>query len=184
MNTLAINKKRMKVWSFTTLLAVVSAVALPQLFHLMGAISGTGTMLGSTFLPMHLPVILAALLGGPAVGVVAGALSPLISFAISGMPTLALLPFMIVELVGYGLVGGLLAKANMPVFVKLLLTQLAGRVARALAVLLAVYGLNSDAIQVASIWNMVTLALPGILLQWALIPLLLHRMEGLKKYYA
>ena len=34
-----------------TVLAIVAAVALPQLFHVIGAVSGQGTMLGVAFLP-------------------------------------------------------------------------------------------------------------------------------------
>ena len=51
-----------------TVLAIVAAVALPQLFHVIGAVSGQGTMLGVAFLPMHLPIIFVGLIAGPAVG--------------------------------------------------------------------------------------------------------------------
>ena len=74
-----------------TLLAIV-AVALPQLFHVIGAVSGQGTMLGVAFLPMHLPIIFVGLIAGPAVGAIAGAAAPLVSFLLSGMPMLAMLP--------------------------------------------------------------------------------------------
>lgn len=183
MATIALNKTAVKTKAITAALAVAAAVLLPQLFHAVGIVSGTGALLGAAFLPMHLPVLLAGLMGGPVAGLVAGAASPLISFLLSGMPAAGVLPFMVLELAGYGLTGGLLSKVNLPVIVKLLLTQLAGRLIRALAVLAAVYGLGSQAVQVAGIWNMVTAGLPGILLQWALIPLLLYRMKGLKKYY-
>ena len=56
-----------------TVLAIVAAVALPQLFHVIGAVSGQGTMLGVAFLPMHLPIIFVGLIAGPAVGAIAGA---------------------------------------------------------------------------------------------------------------
>ena len=56
-----------------TLLAIVAAVVLPQLFHVIGAVSGQGTMLGVAFLPMHLPIIFVGLIAGPAVGAIAGA---------------------------------------------------------------------------------------------------------------
>lgn len=49
-----------------TVLAIVAAVALPQLFHVIGAVSGQGTMLGVAFLPMHLPIIFVGLIAGPA----------------------------------------------------------------------------------------------------------------------
>lgn len=55
-----------------TVLAIVAAVALPQLFHVIGAVSGQGTMLGVAFLPMHLPIIFVGLIAGPAVGAIAG----------------------------------------------------------------------------------------------------------------
>ena len=54
-----------------TLLAIVAAVVLPQLFHVIGAVSGQGTMLGVAFLPMHLPIIFVGLIAGPAVGAIA-----------------------------------------------------------------------------------------------------------------
>lgn len=183
MSTIALKKTSIKIKTITMGLAIVTAIVLPQIFHAVGVISGTGSLLGTAFLPMHLPVILAGLLGGPAVGLVAGALSPLVSFAISGMPAAALIPFMTLELAAYGLVGGLLSKVKIPVFVKLLITQVSGRVVRAIAVLISVYGLGSQSVQVASILDMFITALPGILLQLALIPLLMYRMEGLKKYY-
>ena len=84
-----------------TLLAIVAAVVLPQLFHVIGAVSGQGTMLGVAFLPMHLPIIFVGLIAGPAVGAIAGAAAPLVSFLLSGMPMLAMLPLMMVELCAY-----------------------------------------------------------------------------------
>jgi uncharacterized membrane protein len=175
--TIALQKTSIRTKSLMTVLAVVTAVTLPQVFHAVGIASGTGALLGSTLLPMHLPVLVAGLLGGPVVGALAGALSPVASIAVSGMPTVAVLPFMTVELAAYGLVGGLLAHTKMPLFGKLIVTQIAGRAVRAAAVLLAVYGFGSNALPVSSIWTMVTGALPGILLQWALVPLLVDRIQ-------
>jgi len=175
--TIALRKTSMRTKSLMMVSAVVTAVALPQLFHAVGIASGTGALLGSTLLPMHLPVLIAGLLGGPVVGALAGALSPVASIAVSGMPTAAVLPFMIVELAAYGLVGGLLANARMPLVGKVILTQIAGRAVRAAAVLLAVYGFSSQALPVSSIWTTVTAALPGILLQWALVPMLVSRIQ-------
>lgn len=183
MSTIVLKNTTMKTKSITAALAVISAIALPQLFHAIGVISGSGAVLGSTFLPMHLPVLIAGLLGGPFVGLIVGIASPVISYFISGMPTAALLPFIALELAAYGLVGGLLSKVKIPVFAKLLMVQFAGRAVRALAVVAAIYGLGSQSVQISSVWNMIVVGLPGIILQWAIIPLLMYRMEGLKKYY-
>ena len=178
-----LHNKSVKAKSITAVLAVISAIALPQVFHVVGAVSGLGSALGASFLPMHLPVLLAAFLAGPVVGVFAGLISPIISFLLSGMPASTILPFMALELATYGLVGGLLRNTKMPVFAKLVLVQLAGRAVRAIAVLLAVYAFGGSDALLSQLPEMVLVALPGILLQWALIPLLVYRMEGLKKYY-
>lgn len=167
----------------TILLAIVSAILLPQLFHAIGAVSGTGAALGSALLPMHIPVLLAGSIGGPVVGVAAGILSPILSAAISGMPAPAVLPFMIIELGIYGLVSGLLTRTRLNAFVQLLVTQLAGRAARALAILGAIYLLGNTQLTIASIAAFITAGLFGTILQWALIPLLSERMKGIRKLY-
>ena len=180
-NIFVLNKSRIASKSLVTFAAVCAAVALPQVFHWLGLASGLGNGLGAAFLPMHIPVFIAAFMAGPAVGLAAGVLSPLVSFGISGMPTGALLPFMVIELAGYGLIAGFLYKSKTPVFVNLIIAQLAGRVLRAGAVLVSVYALESGVISVQSIWNTITAGLPGILLQMALIPLLMYRIRGLKE---
>lgn len=170
-----------KVQTLATLAAIVGAVAVPQFFHLLGAVSGLGTALGETFLPMHLPIILVGLLAGPYAGAVSGLLGPLVSFAVSGMPGTVILPFMMIELCTYGLVAGLLSGAKMPTIAKLLIVQVAGRAARAAATLIAVYALKSSSIAVASIWLSIVTGVFGIVLQWALLPLIVYRVEHLKK---
>ena len=68
-----LNKSKLsaKAQTIAAVTAVIAAVALPQLFHIMGAMSGLGTKLGEVFLPMHLPVILVGLLAGPYSGAAA-----------------------------------------------------------------------------------------------------------------
>jgi uncharacterized membrane protein len=154
----------------------MAAVALPQVFHYIGVWSGSGALPGATFLPMHIPVFVAALMGGPVVGLIAGALSPLVSFAFTSavftaaMPSAMLLPYMTLELTGYGLAAGMLFKAKTPVFVNLIIAQAAGRALRAIAVL--AFGGTLEAVS-----GFVVAGLPGILLQWALIPLLVYRLR-------
>ncbi len=175
--TYAKQKLSVKVQSLYALGAIIAAVALPQLFHVIGAVSGVGTALGETFLPMHLPIILAGLLAGPYVGAVAGVCAPMISFLLTGMPAAAMLPFMMLELCVYGLSAGLLSRANMPTIAKVVIVQIAGRAVRALAILAAVYLFRSTAIPVAVIWNSIIAGLFGLALQWALIPLIVYRAE-------
>lgn len=179
MNTLAVNRRAVIAKALIAVTGIACAVALPQLFHLIGKISGTGAAL----LPMHLPVLLAGILGGPVVGLVAGILSPLVSFAISGMPSAVILPFMVIELGVYGIVSGALARTKLNSFAALIITQLVGRAARALAIIAAIYLFGNAQITLAAIPEFITAGLFGILVQWAAVPLLSERLERVKKLY-
>lgn len=163
------------------LAAIVGAVVVPQIFHALGAVSGLGTALGEAFLPMHLPIILVGLLAGPYAGAVSGLLGPLASFALSGMPGIVMLPFMMIELCAYGLFAGLLRNVKLPTIAKVIIVQVAGRAVRAVAILLAVYAFGSESVRVATIWMSVAAGICGIVLQWALLPLIVYRVENMKK---
>lgn len=169
-----------KAQTLAALAAIIGAVVLPQIFHVMGAASGLGTKLGEVFLPMHLPIILAGLLAGPFAGAVAGFLSPMVSFALSGMPGAAMLPFMMIELCAYGLFSGLLRNVNIPVIGKVLASQVGGRAVRAAAILVSVYAFGNTAVPVSIILTSISVGIFGIVLQLVLIPLLVYRVENLK----
>ena len=175
--TKAVPKLSVKFQTLAALSAVAAAVLLPQVFHMLGAASGLGTLPGEVFLPMHLPILLVGLLAGPWAGVAAGACGPLVSFALTGMPGAAMLPFMVIELVAYGLFTGLLRFAKMPTLAKVAVAQAAGRVVRAAAILVAVLGFSASGISVSTIWMSISTGLPGLALQWALIPLIVSRVE-------
>ena len=177
MNT-SITKKSALYKAIALFAAIAASVILPQIFHAIGAISGTGAKVASAFLPMHIPVILAGFIGGPAIGVIAGILSPLTSFAISGLPTAALLPFMVIELGVYGLVSGLISGAKFNSFTQLIIVQLAGRTARALAIIASIFILGNASLTIASIGEFIIAGLFGIVLQWAFIPLAVDKIRG------
>lgn len=174
-------KLSVKVQTLAAISAIVGAVALPQVFHGLGAISGLGTALGEAFLPMHLPIILVGLLAGPYAGAVSGMLAPLVSFMLSGMPRAAMLPFMMIELCCYGLFAGLLRNVKLPSLAKVVTVQIAGRAVRAVAILLAIYAFGSTAVSVAVIWKSILTGLPGLLLQWCLLPLIVFWVENRSK---
>lgn len=158
--------------------AVAGVLILPQLAHVLGAALGLGAAIGEILLPMHLAVILAGLCAGPLVGAVVGALSPAVSFLLSGMPSAAVLPFMTAELFGYGVAAGLLATSRISVLAKLLAVQIAGRALRGAAVLLSLYAFGTG-LPSATIWTSIVTGIPGILLQWAFVPLILSSFERL-----
>ena len=173
-----------KTKTVAAVLAVVAAVALPQLFHLLGMVSNSGSAPGETFLPMHFAIFLVGYFAGPVAGLIAGAVSPALSFALtsaagSAMPGAAMLPYMIIELAIYGLTTGLFAKfckVKMPVIASLLAAQVAGRAVRALCIVIGFYALGS-VINPAIIWESIRVGLPGLVLQWVLIPLIVFRVE-------
>ena len=179
-----IQKPRLSVKAQTlaTIFAIVGAVAVPQLFHVLGAVSGHGTAIGETFLPMQLPIILVGLLAGPYAGAISGLFGPLLSYTLSGMPGITMLPFMMIELCAYGLFAGLLRNKRMPIIGKVLIVQISGRVIRSVAVLLAVYAFGNESIRVASIWLSIGTGIFGIVLQWAFLPLIVYRVENMRKY--
>ena len=182
-NTLTRKKQIITAKALTTVIGITLSVAIPQLFHVIGIVSGTGSLPGSAFLPMHLGVFFTTLLAGPAVGAVTGAVSPLMSFALTGMPSAALLPFMMIELTAYGLVCGLLKNKKMPVILKVLTAQILGRAIRAAAILIAFYGFKSTVVSPTIILSSIASGLPGLILQWTLLPLLIYRVKGLNKFY-
>lgn len=177
MNTLVFDRKVALTKVLAAVTAVFASVALPQLFHAVGMISGTGAAVGAAFLPMHIPVILAGMLFGPAVGIAAGIASPVVSSVISGMPVMAVLPFMVIELAVYGLVSGMMSKVKINTFVKLLIVQLAGRAARALAIVAAIYAFGNEKLTLASIGGFITAGIFGIIIQWMFIPLCVERFK-------
>jgi hypothetical protein len=177
--TIVTTRTAMKTQTLAAMAAVGAAVALPQLLHIIGAVSGLGPALGQTFLPMYLPIILVGFLVGPFAGAAAGIAAPLLSFALTGMPGVILLPIIMTELVVIGFAAGMLRSLKLPSFGKLILVQLAGKAAYALAVLAAIY-LFGSTLEAGQILASVQIGLPGLLLQWALVPLILFRVENRK----
>lgn len=169
-------KISVKAQLISALIALVSAIALPQLVHVVGAVSGMGTSLGEILLPMHLPIILMGLLVGPYAAGTAGLFSPLVSFALTGMPTSVMLPFMMIELCVYGICAGLLRNVKLPVIAKVLIAQIAGRAIRAAAIAVGFYAFNT-AVQPAVILTSITAGLFGIILQLVIIPLAVYRLK-------
>lgn len=169
MKTKALNKTSVKTKTLATVIAVISAVALPQIAHVIGTYAGFGSSVGETFLPMHLPVILAGFAGGPVAGAVAGALSPVISFALTGMPSAVALPFIVIEVFTYGLVSGLLRQTSLNSFVKILAVQLSGRVMRIAAVAVATAVFGFEGMTVSAVLSSMALGVAGIIIQWVAV---------------
>jgi len=79
-------------------LFIVTAILMPVLTHRFGLDYRAAQ-------PMHWMVFFAGLTYGPVSGILVGALVPVLSHLLSGMPVPAMLPLMIPELVCYGFCG-------------------------------------------------------------------------------
>mgnify|MGYP001240491669 CR=1 FL=1 len=155
------------------IIAVFTALSVltPWLFHQVPAA-------GPTFLPMHFFIFAAALACGWQAGLIVGLLTPLASFAISGMPAMTVLPQIAVEVAAYGAIAGLLRqKFNLKPVWALLGAMVGGRVALLLAVVIvqAVTGhvyspLGASATPFSAVWNTIAQSWPGMLIQLAIIP--------------
>ncbi|MBA4364427.1 MAG: ECF transporter S component [Coprothermobacter sp.] len=164
--------RRFPVRTLTTaglLLAV--GLLLPLVFHsLFGALGGR------TLLPMHYAVLLGGLLLGPVAGVFLGVATPTVSTLMTGMPAVAILPPMAVELAVYGLVAGVARRSwRLTAFWSLLLAMMAGRIALGLAVAVLGPFIGLKAEPVAYVVAAIVTGLPGIAVQVVGIPLLLAR---------
>jgi uncharacterized membrane protein len=150
---------------------VMLAVALPWVFHQFH-------LAGPTFLPMHIFVILAGLLFGWRAGLLVGLFTPAVSYFVSGMPTINILPQVVIELSAYGLIAGVLReKYHLRTIWSLLGAMIGGRLAL-LATVSIIYfiagqsysPLGMETGPMASFWSTVQQGWPGIAIQMAFIP--------------
>lgn len=176
-NLLVKKELNIKTKTVMALVAVAGAVALPQLAHLGGSLIGVNNAIGTTLLPMHFAVIIVGLLAGGYAGALAGVMAPLISHWLTGMPNQQMLSIMMVELASYGLVAGLLSNIKMNILVKVLITQVAGRLFRAFFLFFMVHSMGNGLFDLNVIWAPIQQGLPGIILQLITIPLLYRFFE-------
>ncbi len=150
-------------------LYIALGVVLPIAFHTLPA----G---GKIFLPMHLCIYLCAMTCPLPYGIVCAVVTPLLSFLVSSMPALPLLPSMTAELISYSLIASLFLKLfRKPyklhaIYISLIASMVIGRVIRGFLDALVF----SPGTFVFSAWltsSFVT-ALPGIVMQLAIVPAL------------
>lgn len=146
-------------------LFIAIGVVLPAMFHFVG--------LGSTFLPMHIPVLIAAFILGFPYAVAVGMITPLLSSLITGMPPIfPVMPYMVFELGAYAAVVSFLSrKMKLNIYVSLLGSMIAGRLVAGVAVWVLVMFFGAKfASPLIFIISAVTTGLPGIIIQLVLIP--------------
>ena len=159
---------------------VLSALML-ALGLVLPFLTGQIPQIGSALLPMHIPVLLCGFICGPLWGLGVGAVCPLLRSVIFGMPPMMTAIAMAFELASYGAISGLLYKllprrAYRP-YAALLGAMVGGRVIWGLVRLAMTLGDGSTFPMSAFIAGAVTTALPGIILQIVVIPVLVLALE-------
>ena len=137
--------------------------------------------IGSALLPMHIPVLLCGFICGPWYGLLVGLVAPLLRHVLFAMPPLITAIGMTFELASYGLVCGLLYKTlpkkNSSIYISLILAMLIGRAVWGLA-MIAIMGITSGAFTWAAFVGGAFLnAIPGIILQIILIPIIIMALN-------
>ena len=141
--------------------------------------TGQIPQIGSMLCPMHLPVLLCGFFCGGSMGLMVGFIAPILRSFLFGMPPLfPVASCMAFELAVYGLVSGILyrvlPKRKSSVYVALLGAMILGRIAWGMAMFMF---LGGNFGMEAFVTGAVTTALPGIILQLVLIPLVVIAME-------
>ena len=145
-------------------------------------VTGQIPEIGSMLCPMHIPALLCGFMCGWHWGLAVGFIAPLLRSVLFGMP--AMIPSavsMAFELAVYGGMAGLLRhllpKKKWITYAVLFISMIAGRIAwGAVRVILA--GLSGSSFTWALfIAGAITNAIPGIILQLILIPILVIAME-------
>ena len=147
-------------------------------------LTGQIPQIGSALCPMHLPVLLCGFLCGPVWAAAVGAVAPLLRHAMFSMPPLLTAIAMAFELCTYGLVAGLLyrrlPKKPANIYLALIVAMLAGRVVWGV-VQVVILGLQQQSFTLAAFWaGAVANAIPGIIVQLILIPILVLALRKAK----
>lgn len=159
-----LSNRKVKYIIGTVLLSGIG-IALPRIFHMLA-----GATSGATFLPMHICVLIAALtLGTISSSIVAGS-SIIFSYLLTGMPSLARLPYMLIELLIYAILLSVFNK-KFNSYVSLIATIVLGRVLYAGVLFTAVNVLGFSSYGI-SVMESVKMGIPGIIIQLLFVPVI------------
>lgn len=153
--------------SIITAVCIALCYVIPLMFH---GIQNAGNI----FCPMHIPVFICGLICGWQYGMLCGIAGPALSSALSGMPPVAILPSMMVELAAYGTAAGLMMKlvrtksTYADLYISLIVAIVCGRVLAGLAKAL-IFARGSYSMS-AWIAGSVVTSWPGTVIQLVFIP--------------
>lgn len=158
---------------------LAAAIVLPFL-------TGQVQQIGNALCPMHIPVLLCGFFCGPLYAMSIGFLAPLLRFLVCGMPPLIPIGIpMCFELATYGLVSGclyrLLPYKKINVYLSLVAAMIAGRIVWGF-VYYILMRMNLTSFGMAAFVSGAFLnAIPGIIIQLLLIPLLVIKLKKISR---
>lgn len=170
----------------TPLLKLIFSALFLALTFVLPFLTGQIPEIGSMLCPMHIPVLICGFICGWQWGLLVGIAAPLLrSFVLSMPPLFPTAVCMAAELAAYGLTAGvmnrLLPQKKFCVYYSLLTAMLVGRIVWGAAMYICM-GINGGSFTFAAfIAGAFTNAVPGIIIQIILIPLLVRVIPDMSK---
>lgn len=170
---------------YNSLQKMILAALFLALAYVMPFLTGQIPEIGSMLCPLHIPVLLCGYICGWPWGIAVGFIAPLFRSLTLGMP-----PFfptavcMAFELAAYGAISGwmhtLLPRKKVYIYVSLLTAMIIGRLVWGVAMFVCM-GINGGSFTVAAFLAGAFLnAIPGIIVQIVLIPILVMILDNPK----
>lgn len=166
----------------TNVKTLVMAALFLALALVLPFLTGQIPEVGSMLCPMHIPALLCGFFCGWPWGLAVGLIAPILRSLMFGMPPMFPVAIcMAFELATYGAVSGALygklSRKKSSVYIALLTAMVAGRLVWGAARFLCT-GLDVSAFGLSAFWaGAVTTAIPGIIVQILLIPVLVLLLE-------
>lgn len=169
-----------------TIIKIILSALFLALAYVMPFFTGQIPEIGSMLCPLHIPIILCGFLCGWKYGLVIGLIAPLFRSLTLGMPPLfPNATCMSFELSIYGAVSGLmyniLPKKKLYIYCSLFTAMIFGRIIWGIAMFICMGIKNSPFTFNAFLTGAITNAIPGIILQIIIIPILIIVVEKIKK---
>jgi riboflavin transporter FmnP len=167
------------------LFQMVLAAMFLALALVLPFLTGQIPQIGNALCPMHIPILLCGFVCGPWYALTIGFIAPLLRFLWFGMPPIMPTGIaMCFELAAYGFLVGLLYKAfpkkTVYIYISMICSMLAGRVIWGVA-RVVLYGLGKSKFGwSAFISGAFINAIPGIIVQIVLIPILVMAMNKIQ----
>jgi len=165
---------------------IVLAAMFLALAYVLPFLTGQIPEIGNMLCPMHLPVLLCGFVCGPVWGAAVGFIAPLLrSLTLSMPPFFPTAVCMAFELAVYGFMTGFLykifPKKPQYIYISLIIAMVAGRLVWGAARLVCA-GFDVTKFGLEAFWaGAVTTAIPGIILQIVLVPVLVMVIEKVNK---